>query len=302
MLVERGYAHVGAPVCLGDLVRARLLRDVVRCGLVALSTLARGARRGRIEPLQRRDDIPLASVSARVEQRELVLGCGGAARRGPLKPGECLRTTALDAQAIEQRRGQRLLLGAALLDGLGAQGLDARELTAELRQKLGYPKGLEGALVGEVTLGAARAGLLGGDVIVAVADQPVTTLASFQEATRTAANSRQAAVAVLRKTPTREPTGNRYAVVRLTLMVVADRELGFAQAEGAPMIKPGDPRPHAVRGPCTHCHTVGTGFELRPDPDLISLPPPVIPQRLAASGSRPHEDRGPCEACHVIAP
>ncbi|CAH2598662.1 Multi-heme protein MamP [Rhodovastum atsumiense] len=180
------------------------------------------------------------------------------------------------------------------------QGLDGRELTAELRRKLRYPQGLEGILVGEVTLTAARAGLLGGDVIIAVAGQPVTTLAGFQDATRAIANLKQTTVTFLRKTRSTEPASNRFTMVRQTLMIVGDRELGFAQAEGAPMIKAGDPRPHASRGPCTQCHNIGTGFELRPDPDLITLPPPPISSRLAAGSNRPHEDRGPCEACHVI--
>ncbi len=182
------------------------------------------------------------------------------------------------------------------------QGMDTRLLTAELRRKLRFPEGLEGILVGEVSLAAGRSGLLGGDVIVAVEGQPVSTLEAFQEATRAVAERTQATIAVLRKTGPRDQNGNRAAMLRLTLTLVAERPLGFAQVEGAPMIKAGDPRPHPDRGPCTQCHSIGSGFELAPDPDLITLPPPVLTREVATRGARPHEDRGPCQACHVIAP
>ena len=182
------------------------------------------------------------------------------------------------------------------------QGMDTRLLTAELRRKLRFPEGLEGILVGEVSLAAGRSGLLGGDVIVAVEGQPVANLETFQEATRAVADRTQATIAVLRKTGPKDQNGVRAAMMRLTLTLAADRALGFAQAEGAPMIKAGDPRPHPDRGPCTQCHSIGSGFELAPDPDLITLPPPVLTREAAARGARPHEDRGPCVACHVVAP
>jgi len=182
------------------------------------------------------------------------------------------------------------------------QGMDTRLLTSELRRKLRFPQGLEGVLVGEVSLDAARSGLLGGDVIIAVSGQPVTTLESFQEATRAVASQKEATLAVLRKTGPKDRNGVRSTMMRLTLVLTTERELGFAQVEGAPMIKAGDPRPHGDRGPCTQCHTIGTGFELAPDPDLITLPPPVLSRDIAAKGVRPHEDRGPCQACHVISP
>ncbi|CAK0744609.1 PDZ domain-containing protein [Azospirillaceae bacterium] len=182
------------------------------------------------------------------------------------------------------------------------QGMDVRLLTAELRRKLRYPQQLEGILVGEVTMNAARSGLLGGDVIIAVEGQAVKTLEAFQEATRAVAASKQATLGVLRKTGPRNQLGNRAAMIRLTLVLVDSRELGFAQVEGAPMIKPGDPRPHPDRGPCTQCHAVGTGFELTPDPDLITLPPPALSREIVAKGFRPHEDRGPCQACHIVTP
>lgn len=182
------------------------------------------------------------------------------------------------------------------------QGMDVRLLTAELRRKLRYPQQLEGILVGEVTMNAARSGLLGGDVIIAVEGQAVKTLEAFQEATRAVAASKQATLGVLRKTGPRNQPGNRATMIRLTLVLVDGRELGFAQVEGAPMIKPGDPRPHPDRGPCTQCHAVGTGFELTPDPDLITLPPPALSRETVVKGVRPHEDRGPCQACHIVTP
>ncbi len=182
------------------------------------------------------------------------------------------------------------------------QGMDTRLLTAELRRKLRYPEGLEGVLVGEVSLAAGQSGLLGGDVIVGVEGRPVTTLESFQEATRAVADRTQATLQILRKTGAKETRGVRSSMLRLTLALSAERPLGFAQAEGAPMIKAGDPRPHPERGACTQCHSIGRGFELTPDPDLITLPPPVLARDVAARGARPHEDRGPCLACHVITP
>ena len=172
------------------------------------------------------------------------------------------------------------------------QGLDARLLTAELAKKLQFPAGMRGALLGEVTLNAANSGFLAGDVIVRLEDMPITSIEELQEASRLVMNRSEAHVTVMRK--------ENHAYRTLTLTLRADRGLGFVQVEGAPMIQPGDPRPHPYRGQCTDCHPVGTGFELAPDPDLISLPPPVISRTIAAGGSRPHEDRGPCEACHVI--
>ena len=200
------------------------------------------------------------------------------------------------------------------------QGMDGRLLTDELASKLNYPRGLQGVLLGEVTLNAAATGLLGGDVIVMIEDMPVTSMEGFQAATREVANRSEARVTVLRKDnrPGAGPAAVRSAgrrqqrweplagvagaavLRKLTMVVRAEGGLGFAQLEGAPMILPGDPRPHGYRGPCTECHPVGQGFELTPDPDLISLPPPAITREVAAQPSGAHESRGPCEACHVI--
>jgi membrane-associated protease RseP (regulator of RpoE activity) len=172
------------------------------------------------------------------------------------------------------------------------QGLDSRLMTVELARKLQFPLGLRGVLIGEVTLNAVTAGLMAGDVITKLEDFPIATMEEFQEASRMVMNRNEARLTVIRKAGTTFHT--------LTLTLRAERGLGFVQVEGAPMIQPGDPRPHPYRGPCTDCHTVGSGFELAPDPDLISLPPPVISRKTANDGIFPHEDRGPCEACHVI--
>ncbi len=198
------------------------------------------------------------------------------------------------------------------------QGMDGRLLTDELARKLNYPRGMQGVLLGEVTLNAANTGLLGGDVIVKIEDFSVTSMEDFQAATREVMNRSEARITVLRKdnrpgapAPTRG-AGRRNprfeaAVVttpavlrRLTLVLRAEGGLGFAQLEGAPMVLAGDPRPHGYRGACTECHPIGQGFELTPDPDLISLPPPPLAREVAARGTSPHEVRGPCEACHAV--
>ena len=179
------------------------------------------------------------------------------------------------------------------------QGMDVMKLTAELRQQLGYPRGMQGVIINEVTLNAALSGMLGGDIIVAIKDMPVTDLETFVHATRQVKNLRHAAVTVMRQGKERDRNG-RYVMHRMVYIIRAQLELGFAQAEGAPMILPGDPRPHAYRGACTECHTIGDGTFTMPDPDLIILPPPPISTDQVQQGDRPHRDRGPCIACHEV--
>lgn len=178
------------------------------------------------------------------------------------------------------------------------QGLDGRLMTEELRRKLQFPPGLQGVLVGEVTLNAAASGILAGDIITKVEEGTVATIEDFQRLTRQVKDRPQARLTFLRKG---KPDANGAASMsQLTVVLRGDPDLGFAQVEAAPMILPGAERPHPYRGPCTNCHAVGRGFELTPDPDLITLPPPPITADKASGGMRPHEDRGPCEACHVI--
>ena len=178
------------------------------------------------------------------------------------------------------------------------QGMDVTVLTAELRQKLRYPSGLLGLLVDEVTLNAARSGLMAGDVIVNVGNVPVTTLEEFQQASRMLRNMNKAELTSLRKGEMNER--GRYSMRRVSVALIGDPDLGFAQLESAPMIVPGDGRPHPYRGACTNCHAIGVGFELTPDPDLITLPPPNLTHATVVKGISPHRDRGPCEACHLI--
>ncbi|MBF0127352.1 MAG: PDZ domain-containing protein [Magnetococcales bacterium] len=165
------------------------------------------------------------------------------------------------------------------------QGMDAMPLSVELKTKLKLPMNLEGVLLGETTLASARAGLLAGDVLVAVEGNPVNTLEGLQQASKQVAQRQSVRLRVYRQ-------GRWFDHV----MRVPDGVLGFAQMESAPMIKAGDLRPHAYRGPCTDCHAIGDTGHITPDPDGIILPAPVI----RAGAVRPHSDRGPCQACHRV--
>jgi len=180
------------------------------------------------------------------------------------------------------------------------QGMDTMEFTDEVRKKLKYSKGFNGILVGEVTMNAARSGLLGGDVVTAVQGVPINSLAEFQRQTKVLRNQRKATITAMRKG--KRMKNGRYVMKRRSFTLQADDFLGFAQVEAAPMIVAGDPPPHPYRGPCTDCHAIGEGWELAPDPDLINLPPPIISQATVAQGVYPHRDFGPCQACHVIVP
>ncbi|MBF0179731.1 MAG: magnetochrome domain-containing protein [Magnetococcales bacterium] len=164
------------------------------------------------------------------------------------------------------------------------KGLEALPLSAELKQKLRLPMELEGLLVDEVTLNAARAGLLAGDVIVTINGRAVNTLEAMVEESRKVQMSKSVPITV-------------YRAGRLqTFLLVARTNLGLAQVETAPMILPGDIMPHPYRGPCTQCHPIGSTGHIVPDPDGVILPPPPI----RADAAAPHKDRGPCQACHPI--
>jgi membrane-associated protease RseP (regulator of RpoE activity) len=164
------------------------------------------------------------------------------------------------------------------------QGLEAMSLTPEIKQKLGMPANMVGVLIDEVTLKSAEAGLLAGDVLVAVNNQPVLTLEDFVQATKRVKNRDQAVVTVDRKG------------ARMDLRLTGDGDLGFAQSETAPMVPPGSIAPHPARGNCVQCHAIGQTGHIRPDLDGVILPPPPI----TADAVSPHRDRGPCVACHVI--
>ena len=164
------------------------------------------------------------------------------------------------------------------------QGLEVIPLTMERKQKLGLSAGLTGILIDEVTLVAAASGLLAGDVMVAVNDQPVLTLEDFVQATKQVKSRNRAVLTVDRKN------------MRMDMRLTSDGELGFAQAETAPMIPPGSIAPHPYRGDCVQCHAIGQTGHIRPDMDGVILPPPPI----MAKAVSPHRDRGPCVACHEI--
>ncbi|MDQ6991936.1 MAG: PDZ domain-containing protein [Mariprofundus sp.] len=178
------------------------------------------------------------------------------------------------------------------------QGMDTTLLDAELRMKMRYPKGLEGVMIEEVTLNAADSGFLAGDVIVRVGTGRVRNLQDFQNETRKLADQLSVNVGVLRK----DGMGSNklYRMNAMSLMMKDSLPLGFAQVEAAPMILPGDFRPHPYRGACTKCHTFGTGFEISPPPDMVTLPPAPITAEQAHILDQPHRDRGACVACHVI--
>ncbi|MBF0184926.1 MAG: magnetochrome domain-containing protein [Magnetococcales bacterium] len=164
------------------------------------------------------------------------------------------------------------------------KGLEALPLSVELKKKLRLPMELEGLLVDEVTLNAAAAGLLAGDVILAVNSQRIRTLEELKAATLRIQLAKSATITVYRAGKVQN------------FLLVAKNSLGQAQVETAPMILPGEIMPHPYRGPCTQCHAIGTTGHIVPDPDGIVLPPPAI----RAGTPAPHKDRGPCQACHQI--
>ncbi|MBF0444824.1 MAG: PDZ domain-containing protein [Magnetococcales bacterium] len=166
------------------------------------------------------------------------------------------------------------------------QGLEALPLSVELKKKLKLPMRLQGLLIDEVSLQSAKSGLMAGDVLVAVNSRPVLTLEDLLRESKRIQNRNSATLTVYRKEEWKT----------FTLQVAQGDNLGFAQVETAPMILPGDMRPHPYRGPCTLCHSVGTTGHMVPDPDGIILPPPPI----RPNARIPHQDRGPCQVCHKI--
>lgn len=164
------------------------------------------------------------------------------------------------------------------------QGMEAMELTTELKRKLGLNMSMEGLLIDEVTLRAADSGLMAGDIMIGVGDTPVLTLRDLSEASKRVMN--RSAVMI---------TAMRGGSVK-TFTLRTRGPLGFAQLETAPMILPGEITPHPYRGPCDKCHAIGTTGHLVPDPGEVTLPPPPI----RAGSTSPHQDRGPCDRCHRV--
>lgn len=168
------------------------------------------------------------------------------------------------------------------------QGMEALPLTTELKKKLNYPMNIEGVLIDEVSLQSAQAGILAGDVLVAINNRPVVNLDDMYRQSRKVQKKKSAMLMVYRNGQW----------MSFQLSGEPGENLGFAQVETAGMVLPGDIRPHPYRGPCTDCHAIGVTGHLVPDPDGIILPPPVIKVGVG----RPHQDRGPCVACHQIVP
>lgn len=164
------------------------------------------------------------------------------------------------------------------------QGMEAMELTAELKRKLNLNMSMEGLLIDEVTMQSADSGLMAGDIIIGVGETPVLTLKDLSDASKRVMNRNAVVITVMR------------GVRVKTFTLRARGPLGFAQLETAPMILPGEITPHPYRGPCDKCHAIGTTGHLVPDPGEVTLPPPAIRAGLPS----PHQDRGPCAKCHKV--
>lgn len=168
-------------------------------------------------------------------------------------------------------------------------GLEAGPLLPAVAKANNIPSNVTGVLVDEVTLVAADAGLLAGDVITAVNGTQVTDLKSFKNATKQVALATQAQVTVFRRGATR------------TFAITSPDELGFAQIEGAPMILATDRAPHGYYGPCDSCHAIApAGINLNQMAkdlgDILTTTAPNIKKGTPA----PHGNRGACSKCHVL--
>ena len=119
--------------------------------------------------------------------------------------------------------------------------MEAVSLTSELRRKLRYPQGLEGLLIDEVTLNAARSGFLAGDIIVNVGNERIVTLEDILSSSMKVREMAQVPITVLRKID--KTVDSRFAMTSVTLVLRAEPVLGFAQVETAPQIFAGATRP-----------------------------------------------------------
>ncbi|MEW5946433.1 MAG: trypsin-like peptidase domain-containing protein [bacterium] len=164
-------------------------------------------------------------------------------------------------------------------------GMEVIPLTPELAQEMGISPQEKGVLVDDVTLVAADAGIIAGDMVQRIGRDPVTDLKSFYEATKKVVSRREVTVRISRK-------GHP-----LIIEIEQRDPVGVAQMEAAPMIRPGSAPPHRYKGPCTNCHTIGNTGQLAVDQgDIISRTAPPI-----ARGARPpHKNRGECALCHQI--
>jgi len=164
-------------------------------------------------------------------------------------------------------------------------GMEVGPITSELAKSLVIPPNVKGVLVDEVTLLSAEQGLLAGDIIVSIDGQNTEDLYQFLAASKRVKSSKKVAITVFRQ--------GRY----LNIPIESNSELGFAQMEAAPMIRPTDTSPHRYYGPCTNCHAIGSTGQLGVDlGDTIRKPLPGITSGTPA----PHRDRGACAKCHKM--
>ena len=168
-------------------------------------------------------------------------------------------------------------------------GMEVGPLAAAVAKANNIPADVSGVFVDEVTLAAADAGLLAGDVITAVNGNHVTDLKSFQNATRPVAMASQAEVTIYRR--------GAYRKIHVSTPI----ELGLAQVEGAPMILATDRAPHGSYGACDKCHVIAPG---RTNPgqmanDLGDVLAKIAPN-IKKGTPPPHGNRGACVQCHVL--
>ncbi|MFC1715161.1 magnetochrome domain-containing protein [Candidatus Poribacteria bacterium] len=162
-------------------------------------------------------------------------------------------------------------------------GMEVGPLTARLASNLAIPPSVRGVLVDEVTLISADQGMLAGDVVVSVAGQDTPDLSQFLEASKKVRSSKEVIINVFRRGK------------HLSIHIKSNSELGFAQMESAPMIRPTDTSPHRYYGPCTNCHSIGNTGQLSADlGDTIRRPLPSVRSGTPA----PHRNYGKCARCH----
>ncbi len=214
---------------------------------------------------------------------------------GSLQGGRSLRSgLSADQGKTNARSYQRVPLGAKtssnpmgrsiLMEGHWL-GMEVGPLTTRLAKSLVIPPNVRGVLVDEVTLLSAEQGLLAGDVVVSIAGRDTANLDQFLEASKKVRSSRKVVISVFRK--------GKY----LSIPLKSSSELGFAQMEAAPMIRPTDTAPHRYYGPCTNCHTIGNTGQLSADlGDTIRRPLPSV----RGGAPAPHRDYGKCAKCHKL--
>lgn len=164
-------------------------------------------------------------------------------------------------------------------------GMEVGPLTSRLATSLAIPASVSGVLVDEVTLLSAGQGLLAGDVVVSIAGQDTANLDQFLEASKKVKTSKKVVISVFRR--------GKY----LSIPLRSDSDIGFAQMEAAPMIRPTDTAPHRYYGPCTNCHTIGSTGQLSADlGDTIKRPLPSV----RGGAPSPHRNYGKCAKCHKV--